>query len=269
MVPIPLLIPNVEVTVSAYPAAPGALHIQTEDPLALHAVMVRQAALWHADGISSYLLYAKQTSKGINAWELIPFSSSIFPFFQQMRIFYHVCWGTSPLSLEEQEAIADHYSLEPTSPAPAGVPLDTPLSREKRREAQEVLVGTEADVWYNCKPIGPSQAHFLVISKEKVQGADQLTPQTYVEVAALTHIVAQKMFQEGFSELYILEKKGVEAGQSVPHFHRHLIFLRPDEVASAQWSFFFQMLGSPLWGSPLFDEQLHKNVTHYRHVFTS
>lgn len=97
------------------------------------------------------------------------------------------------------------------------------------------------------KPISPG--HVLIIPKRHVLRFEMLTGN---EVVAISHAVQKvhravsKVF--GTSSYLLLQKNGVEAGQSVPHVHVHYIPRRTGDnsVLKFFFQFFLANLKSPL-----------------------
>ncbi|TCT12938.1 histidine triad (HIT) family protein [Natranaerovirga pectinivora] len=81
-----------------------------------------------------------------------------------------------------------------------------------------------------------SRGHILIIPKEHIENIFELDSETGSRLFALaTHlakVLKQKLNCEG---LNVLQNNGVAAGQTVPHFHLHLIPRYTDDKVSFGW----------------------------------
>ena len=78
------------------------------------------------------------------------------------------------------------------------------------------------EVLYTHKPL--AKAHFLVIPKRHVERFEELTSHEMVAMQKAlqkVHLAAKKVL--GTSSYLLLQKNGVEVGQSVPHVHFHYV----------------------------------------------
>lgn len=65
-----------------------------------------------------------------------------------------------------------------------------------------------------------SQGHSLIIPKRHVSRFSELTPQENSEIVGLIGVTQNTMNPDGFNVGF---NEGVAAGQTVPHFHIHVI----------------------------------------------
>ncbi len=77
-----------------------------------------------------------------------------------------------------------------------------------------------------------SKGHTLIISKEHIQYFRELTDQSIVELFRLVKEMQEKMINEFYcNDFNIGINDGVIAGQTIKHFHLHIIPRYIDDVA--------------------------------------
>ncbi|MCL2497101.1 MAG: histidine triad nucleotide-binding protein [Symbiobacteriaceae bacterium] len=82
----------------------------------------------------------------------------------------------------------------------------------------------EDENWLVIADINPQAPwHLLFISKEHIPSFQELTPRHSHLLANLVEVVHQVTVREGISSYRLINNVGVDAGQSVPHFHWHLL----------------------------------------------
>ncbi|MGN0612318.1 MAG: histidine triad nucleotide-binding protein [Porcipelethomonas sp.] len=83
----------------------------------------------------------------------------------------------------------------------------------------------EDEMVYAFKDIEPiAPVHYLIIPKEHISGASEVTPENSKYVAHIFEVAAQIAKNEGFAEGFrIITNCGEDAGQSVHHLHFHLL----------------------------------------------
>lgn len=81
-----------------------------------------------------------------------------------------------------------------------------------------------------------SKGHALIIPKEHFQDIFDLDAETAAKLFALTTIVARAMKKElGFEGMNIVQNNGELAGQTVMHFHLHLIPRYAGDTVNVKW----------------------------------
>lgn len=89
------------------------------------------------------------------------------------------------------------------------------IPSKKIHEDERVLV------FYDIDPQAPT--HFLVIPKEHIKGAGEVTPENSGIVAYIFEVIARIAKDFGLESFRVVTNYGVEAGQSVPHLHFHVL----------------------------------------------
>ncbi len=81
-----------------------------------------------------------------------------------------------------------------------------------------------------------AKGHVLILPKEHVEDIYELDAETAGKIFALATIVAKAMREVlGFDGLNILQNNGAVAGQTVNHFHLHLIPRFEDDQVNISW----------------------------------
>lgn len=104
------------------------------------------------------------------------------------------------------------------------------------------------------KPIFPG--HCLIIPKRHVERFDGLTIEEITEIGATVqkvHKAAQKAFST--NSYILLQKNGVEAGQTVPHVHFHYIPRKSGDESVLKFLFYLFFANAK---PPLGDEQIRE-----------
>ena len=89
------------------------------------------------------------------------------------------------------------------------------IPSKKIHEDERVLV------FYDIDPQAPT--HFLVIPKEHIKGAGEITPENSDIVAYIFEVIARIAKDFGLESFRVVTNYGAEAGQSVPHLHFHVL----------------------------------------------
>lgn len=76
--------------------------------------------------------------------------------------------------------------------------------------------------FYDLDPQAP--VHFLVIPKEHIQSAHQLTPENCAIVGHIFSVIAELSAKLGLDNGYrVVNNCGTDGGQTVPHLHFHVL----------------------------------------------
>lgn len=76
--------------------------------------------------------------------------------------------------------------------------------------------------FYDLDPQAP--VHILIIPKEHIRSADEITAENSSIVAYIFEVAAKLAKEQGLANGYrIVTNIGVDGGQSVPHLHFHLL----------------------------------------------
>jgi len=89
------------------------------------------------------------------------------------------------------------------------------IPSDKLYEDERVLA------FYDIHPQAP--VHFLVIPKEHIHGADEITVENSGTVAYIYEVIARLCAERGVASFRVVTNCGEDAGQSVPHLHFHVL----------------------------------------------
>lgn len=211
-----------------------------------------------------YLVYGKHSKESsCFHWEIIPHykSSLLGDFGQQLSVLWNISFGSGALPsevMEEKAKVIDllfnqTFSHSQDSP----IREEDPFCKYEVREKQWVLKGNKSTVLFNYAPIGlgGERLHFLIIPNAHKQRFEDLSSQEYIEISQFATRLVQKYLDK---DAYLFHKAGRAAGQTVPHFHMHLVFTsnKVQDVFGKLTVFKNMLLGS----SPMSDGELRTKV---------
>ena len=75
--------------------------------------------------------------------------------------------------------------------------------------------------FYDIDPQAPT--HFLVIPKKHIVSCGEVTPENSAVVAHCFEVISKVTKEQGISSFRVVSNCGVQAGQSVPHLHFHVL----------------------------------------------
>jgi len=206
-----------------------------------------------------YLVYGKHDlDTDLFHWEIVPYqksSSLIGCFWQQFLVLWNITFGApkAPLTYPNKELFEGPYTPPPLKPELS--PKDA-FCNQQVINKQSVFEGKEVRVLYNYAPIGfgGERLHFLVVPKKHRTEFKDLTKSEYLESMQLTN----KLIHYFSKNAYLFHKTGKDAGQTVPHWHMHVIF-----TSNKAQDFFgkITVLRNMLFGSfPMKDRDLQEKV---------
>ncbi|MEL7604198.1 MAG: histidine triad nucleotide-binding protein [Bacillota bacterium] len=92
--------------------------------------------------------------------------------------------------------------------------------------ANKLYEDDEVIAFRDIHPQAP--VHFLVVPKEHIKSAAEITAENVGTVARCFEVIAKLARQEGLSDGFrIINNCGENAGQTVPHIHFHVLAGRP------------------------------------------
>lgn len=234
--------------------------------------MIRQIVdVWEKSGYAEdYLIYGKETGQSFH-WQIVPYPKKEYSFWKQLNVLWKVTFGSSPQSeIAQKKAAQNFYNLK-TNPNTVrkvvALAARDPFCQPHVIEKQRIFEGRTIDVLYNYAPyvMGKEKLHFLVIPKTHRTNFTDLTEEEYLETAELTRRLLNHFEKKGFETAYIFHRTGKRAGQSVPHFHQHVIFTatKADEFLGKLKVFKNMLFGNP----PMKDHELKAKVEMLRSDF--
>ncbi len=223
---------------SLYITAPNKqFHQWSEQDHSISYLFMQQIAqAWNSNNITDqYLVYGKVDANNF-LWEMVPYQKcqTIFGrIFQQLQVLWRTVFGGKTVSEETAQEQAKQYTSLLEKAPRVVIPLETTqkstdsFCKEQTIERQWVITGKKVHVLFNYAPIGfgGERLHFLVVPKEHRQSFTEVTQEEYSESLSLTTklITHLKQTRPALTNVYLLNKTGVDAGQTVPHWHLHVI----------------------------------------------
>lgn len=216
--------------------------------------MIRQIVdVWEKSGYAEdYLVYGKETGQSFE-WQIVPYSKKEYSFWKQLNVLWKVTFGSSPQSEAAQKKAAQNFNHLKANPNTirkvVTLAAKDPFCQPDVIEKQRIFEGKTIEVLYNYAPyvMGKEKLHFLVVSKAHRTNFTELTEEEYLETAELTQRLLNHFRKKGFGTAYIFHRTGKRAGQTVPHFHQHVIFTatKADEFLGKFKVFKNMLLGNP------------------------
>lgn len=244
----------------------------TEDHRSSYRVM--QAAAQYFDN-GPFLVFGESSTGAGDPfrWEFVPFQKTtnvVSRYWQQLQVAFRVFFGGTEIDNGAkglQKSLYESAFDEVGTVRPEdsdGEKSTDPFCNDEIIGKQLVKEGTHVRVLYDYRPVGDS--HFLIVPKAHRRDFRQLTEEEYIEAAELSQFVINKLKEnQPVSSAYIMHKTQIDAGQSVPHWHMHVI-----STASAKDDFWskVQFLWRMTFGSsPLARDELTRRVDHYKGMF--
>lgn len=287
---------NLEVVISEFPLGEGALRLERKDKSPFFTSWTREdhretfhasqviVKLWHEHReASNYMVYGREDSssqedelffkvvKQSFAWEIVPFPNTDRPFWNQSKVWWNLTFGGAELSADDkakllEEALESRYAfLLPNKEhkiSQSMIGTDA-FCKKDVIDKQFIYEGDKVYLLYNYDPLGwEDKHHFLIVTKEHREKYSDLDEQEYVEAAELSQKIIKYYRHKGYPIASLCHRTGKAAGQSVPHWHLHLV------LASNRTQEFIQqiqVIARSLFGHhPLSNEELENTVLSYR-----
>lgn len=268
---------NVQLYVPKRPLTFGAVQLSSRsasffdwndsDHLASFALMQKVIGVWQNRGVPNYLRMAI-VSKDSFSWELVPVPETKWQLWTGLQFMWRATFHSLKLSpsqcADQARALREELELGSLAHSDSKSPGDV-FCRDEVIQRQGVLEGREVRVLYNYAPIapGPEKLHFLITPKEHRSKLADLTPSEYLEVMQFVRELTKHYFDHGFSTAFLLDKSGKAAGQTVFHWHEHLIFTT---TKKDEWFSRLIMIKNMVFGSsPLPSHEVQERVQYLRH----
>lgn len=186
------------------------------------------------------MLIAGKTSPNLRSeifeWELVPFHSNQWNEWKRLKLIWNNSFGNALLTEEEQAAQCARMSktLEEAAPQVEFAPknqLPDPFCEKAVLEKQTILETPHMRLLYDRYPGKAIEElpHFLIITKAHKESISELTADEYLEAMQLVRKIVNYSQEEWpTSTLFLLNKSGAPAGQTVGHWHLHVIVNKDD-----------------------------------------
>ncbi|MBX9923832.1 MAG: HIT family protein [Rhabdochlamydiaceae bacterium] len=240
-----------------------------------YVVMQRIAQAWKKSNITDqYLIYGKADSHSFH-WDMIPYQkchTSIGRIVQQLQVLWRSTFGGIEVSenslknqLKEYQLLLSPSSeiIQSTENANKG---NDSFCKDTTIERQWVVMGKRVHVLFNYAPIGfgGERLHFLVVPKNHREAFTDVTKEEYCESLAITSKIVDHFIKtrKNIKDVYFLNKTGVDAGQTVKHWHLHVIF--SSNSAQNFWGRITFLKNILLGSAPMKKDSLAKRVGELR-----
>ncbi len=238
--------------------------------------------IWKDSHLSqNYMIYGKEDVKSASGfrWEIVPYPSSGWALWHQLKVLWKIIFGADAVNAKQRREEAKQYEKYTQYFSEPWVSLDAQSLTEKSHftdpfcnptvlDKQRIFEGKKVNVLYNYAPvtIGEGKLHFLLTPKEHREKFSDLTPDEYLEISAQRSKLLNHYQKHGYEVAYIFNKTGAPAGQTVPHFHEHVIL-----TASKMQEFIgkLRVLKNMLFGSSkLSEDELKQKVADLKQELT-
>lgn len=239
---------TVRVVVPERPLADGAVRVEyrgmqlsqshSEPYRESYELIQKIVTVWQDKGINDYLVYSKEVAeKESSSREIVPFQKQnwrICRIWKQFKVVWRITFGAPVTPVLERQRIArelriglarldsQHTSVERIHEI--GVHTCV-FCNPDVISRQMVLQSKSVYVLHDHAPItiGKGKLHFLLLPKVHGTKFSDLTEQEYLEVCQLALKIINCYKSKGFHTAYLFNKSGRNAGQSVLHWHEHLV----------------------------------------------
>lgn len=250
-----------------------------EEHQASFDLMKKITSFWNRTNTAPQFLVLGKETEGQFSWEVVPqkdCDSPLSKFWQQFQVLWRVAFGGKAYSEQTREAYQAYYQGPLSTPFQDRWPQEIKVNanndafcNENIIEKQKVLEGNTIRVLYDYRPmgIGEEKLHFLFVPKEHRATFRDLTEEEYLEAMDLCKGVMSSLSKtRNIYTQYLLHKTGWDAGQTVGHWHLHLITsMSSTEDWAGKAKVFGKMLS--ITNSALRGEALRLPVEKYREEF--
>ncbi len=216
----------------------------------LFALLQKAAAHW-----SDFLIYSWASPKNpdLREWAFVPYTRHSFSWTQQMNVLWRATRGGSAQTDEQCEAVKQYYREKHEVVRPSSPKTDA-FCQRKVLDSQRVIGGETVDVLFNYAPLG--EEHFLIVPHVHRTDFSEVKQGEFVEAMMWVDNIARHYLNKGL-HCHVFHKTGIHAGQTVPHWHVHVIVVDPSQDWKERLRMAWRMI---LWASPLPPQQLKDRV---------
>ena len=211
-------------------------------------------------GANAYGVYGQlgTLNSGKFSWHITPFFPEDSPRPKQFQFLWQLL---SPSKSEGTPISFDAVSEQVFLPAIKG---EDPFCNPERVATQRIVEGKLVDLLLNYAPVNlyweEGYLDFLIIPKAHRVMCEEMQVEEYVEAMLLAKTVFERFRSAGLVNCGALyHKSGKSAGQSVFHWHAHLMMMK--ETPSSGWDKFSIILSTML--RQKLPQETMKNYTRY------
>jgi diadenosine tetraphosphate (Ap4A) HIT family hydrolase len=181
-------------------------------------------------------------------WEFVPYPKKGFSFWHQLKVLTRIVFKEREVSLSEGQSTVDHYKTVLSDfKNPIEDQSGARIERVRKRKDifckslivngekvvkvihnQCVIEGEKVNVIYPNRPagFGKNRAHFLIVPKNHHDDFKTVSWEEYNETEKMIRELMVIYKKEGYDTVVRFHKNGERAGQTVPHWHEHVIFTK-------------------------------------------
>lgn len=233
--------------------------------------MQRIAQAWKNSHLTDqYLIYGKSDANPFQ-WEIVPYQKCrtfIGRIVQQLQVLWRTVFGGMVVTKDSRQKQTKKYEELLNNlpafnkPSKASNVSNDSFCKKDTIDRQWVVTGAKVNVLFNYAPIGfgGERLHFLVVPKEHRETFTDVTKDEYCESLELTTKLVNHFtnHRKNVNNVYLLNKTGQDAGQTVKHWHLHVIF--STNTAQDFWGKMTVFKNILLGSSPMKKDDLEKTV---------
>ncbi len=187
-----------------------------------------------------------------NRWTMVPYYGNshslwdrIKAYARQFLVMGRVIWGEVRLSEKSRQTLLNTYQTIKQFQIPntqAITPQEDAFCKSTVIDSQKISEKIHMQLLYNYAPIGKEGLHFLIVPKIHKETMSQLSKEEFIEMQEFVNDLKNHYKDYTCFEYH---KAGRLAGQTVPHFHAHLVFIRQEDTLMGKLSVFWRMIKTP------------------------
>lgn len=229
-----------------------------------YELIQKVASIWQKRDIDDYLVIGRNSLIGDFSWDIIPFPKDQQAFWKQLNVMKRVFFGEMKIEPERQEKTAGIFYEEeqalnaPFHSTPGNSFQGTDVFCHSSIIDKQKIIDKPDEtirILYDYKPI--TYYHFLAVPKQHAEKFSEVSIDSYLKAASYAKELIRQFGSEN-SNVYLYHKTGKRAGQTVPHWHQHIVIANTNqEETYGKIKVFYNMI----WGaSPLKQEELSRRV---------
>ncbi|MDR2539591.1 MAG: HIT family protein [Chlamydiales bacterium] len=230
--------------------------------------------VWSKLGITDFLNFRQISELSTYKVEMVPFSKNSWAFWQQLKVLWRVTLGGVYVSQSDKESIIKNFqenenylSSQPRSRKTLS--KKDAFCSQDITEKQLVFKGKSINILYDYAPIGLEKLHILFVPKKHREKFSDITEEEFLETSDLSQKLVNFYKNKAYSQqdfaVYIFDKTGTLAGQTVPHWHQHHVFTTTK--IQGIWGKLTILKNMIFGSSPLKPEELNAKVKQLREDF--
>ncbi|MBS0616312.1 MAG: HIT domain-containing protein [Verrucomicrobia bacterium] len=221
-----------ELFVPEKPLAPHSLQVRgNENYGEMFDLLQKAAAQW-----DDFFIYTSRPS--LTEWEFIPYTRESYAWTQQFSVLWSVIRGAAAQSTQQRSATLERYKVSPVATSHKIEGRDA-FCDPQVIERQRIFSKGKVEILFNYAPQGDE--HFLIVPKAHRTDFRDLQRDEFVEAMESADKIVRHYLSKGLN-CYLFHKTGSWAGQTVPHWHLHIVVVDPSKDFAAKLGVGWRML---------------------------